>query len=243
MATISVMPERRGENSHADSLLVFSTLSAHEALKELIPRFESETGLNVEATYAGGSVLSKQLANPAEGDLFIGPEGFTGELIAKAVLRQSGQQALVRSATGLAVQGGTPRPDTSTVEEVKKLLLWARSVSYSPGASGIHFIRLLEKLGIADAVARKTVLPLPGELVGGVVARGAAQIGVQQISELLPVAGIQILQLPDECQQTILYTATLFARAPHEAAAQAFVSYLRSNAVKAVWRRKGLEPL
>ena len=107
----------------------------------------------------------------------------------------------------------------------------------------MHFVKVIERLGIADTIAAKRVAPSPGELVGAVVARGAADIGVQQISELLPVSGIQILDpLPAELQHTIIYGATSFPQSTQREAAQAFVIFLRSEAAHAVLRRKGLDP-
>ena len=118
-------------------------------------------------------------------------------------------------------------------------LLAARAVSYSKGASGIHFVKALEKLGIADAVAAKLVPPAPGELVGAVVAKGAADIGAQQFSELLPVSGIDILgPLPPELQQTIVYGATAFPQSKEHEAAQDFVKFLRSEPARKVCCRR-----
>jgi molybdate transport system substrate-binding protein len=107
----------------------------------------------------------------------------------------------------------------------------------------MHFANVIKRLGIADAIAAKRVAPRPGELVGAVVARGEAAISVQQLSELLPVSGIQILDpLPAELQQTIVYGVTAFPHSTQYEAAQAFVRFLRSEAAHAVLRRKGLDP-
>lgn len=108
----------------------------------------------------------------------------------------------------------------------------------------MHFDKVIAKLGIADALSKKRAAPKAGELVGAVVARGDADIAVQQISELLPVAGIQILDpLPAELQQTIVYGATAFAQAAQGQAARAFVQFLKSDASRAVLRQKGLDPV
>ena len=123
------------------------------------------------------------------------------------------------------------------------MLLAAKTVSYSEGASGILFVKVLETLGIADAVAAKRVVPNPDELVGAVVARNAADIGVQQVSELLPVSGIQILDpLPKAFQQAIVYSASAFANSTQREGAQAFVRFLQSEEARAVFRKKGLDP-
>jgi molybdate transport system substrate-binding protein len=224
-------------------LVVYSTLSAKEALKELVPAFELDSGQRLDITYAGGSVLAKQLASSSAGDLFIGPVEFTGDLVQKGVLCAEGQQALVLSSTALAIAADAATPATGTIEEVKQLLLRAKTFCSSPGASGIHFAGLLDRMGIGEAVEAKAVHPGPGELVGTVVARGDADIGVQQISELLPVPGIRVLPLPPELRQSIRYVASVFAGARRPRAATAFIDYLRSEDAAHVWRSKGLEPL
>ena len=142
------------------------------------------------------------------------------------------------------MKAGAAKPDISTPEKLKAALLAARSVSYSAGASGMHFVRIIKDLGIEDAIVAKRVAAQPGELVGAVVARGAADIAVQQISELLPVPGIVILDpLPAALQQTIVYGATTFAQSPTGETAQAFVQFLKSPAAQKVLREKGLEPV
>jgi len=224
-------------------IVVFSTISCKEALIELVPEFERVSGHKVDITYAGGSGLSKQIRGGTLGDIFIGPEEFSGPLIDEGKLLAGSRSAFARSSTGLAVRAGAPKPDISSPEKLKGALLAARSVSYSAGASGMHFVKVLEQLGIRDAVAAKFVAARPGELIGAVVARGEADIGVQQVSELLPVEGIQILgPLPTELQQTIVYGATAFPKSTQREAAQAFVSFLRSEPARIVLRKKGLDP-
>lgn len=225
------------------SLVVLSTISCKEALIELVPEYEHESGRKLDVTYAGGPGLTEEIRGGKTADLFIGPGEFSNPLIAEGKLAGASRTAFARSSTGLCVRAGGPKPDISTPEKLKSALLAARAVSYSKGASGIHFVKALEKLGIADAVAAKLVPPAPGELVGAVVARGAADIGAQQFSELLPVSGIDILgPLPPELQQTIVYGATAFPQSQEREAAQDFVKFLCSEPARKVLRKKGLEP-
>jgi molybdate transport system substrate-binding protein len=224
-------------------IVVFSTISAKEALIELVPEFEHASGHKVNITYAGGSGLSKQILGGTMGDLFIGPEEFSGPLVKAGKLQADSRTDFARSTTGLAVRAGTPKPDISSPDKLKSVLLAANAVTYTTGASGMHFVKVLERLGIADAIAKKLVPPRAGELAGAVVARGGSDIAVQQISELLPVPGIQILDpLPAEFQQTINYGATAFPQSTQREAAQAFVRFLRSEAARTVLRAKGLDP-
>jgi molybdate transport system substrate-binding protein len=226
-------------------LVIYSTISAKEALIELVPEFEHASGHKVNITYGGGSDLSKRIsAGSIQGDVFVGPEEFSGPLLKEGKLREGSRVAFARSTTGLAVRAGAPKPDISTPEKLKTVLLAARAVSYSAGASGMHFVNVIKQLGIEADVAAKRVMPKPGELVGAVVARGDADIAVQQISELLPVPGIQILDpLPLTLQQTIVYGTNVFAQSTQGEAATAFTKYLRAAPAQTVLRKMGLDPI
>ena len=226
------------------ALVVFSTISCKEALIDLVPEFEHASGHKIDITYGGGPKLSQQISDGLQGDIFVGPEEFSGPLLAQGKLQAGSRVAFARSSTGLAVRSGVPKPDISTPEKLKHVLLDAGKVSYSAGASGINFVKLIKHLGIEAAIVAKRVAPQAGELVGAVVARGAADIAVQQISELLPVPGIQILDpLPAELQQPIVYGSSAFAQSTPSAAAQALVKFLRSSVAQKVLREKGLEPV
>jgi len=219
-----------------------------EACTRLAPAFEQATGHHLVLIFgasmgSGVDTIPSRLSRHDAADVVILARSSLDELAARGFVIPESRVDLVRSRIGMAVRTGAPRPDISSPEKLKSALLAARSVSYSTGASGMHFVKVLERLGIADAVAAKRIAPRAGELVGAVVARGEADIGVQQLSELLPVSGIEILDpLPAELQQTIVYGATAFPQATQRQAAQAFVGFLRSETARAVLRKKGLDP-
>ena len=222
-------------------IVVFSTISCKEALIELVPEFEHSSGHKVNITYGGGSVLSRQISTGTTGDLFIGPEEFSGAMMQQGKLLAP--TVFARSGTGLAVRAGVPKPDISTPEKLKSVLLNAAKISYSAGASGINFVKIIKDLGIEDAIVAKRVTPRAAELVGAVVARGDADIAVQQISELLPVQGIQILDpLPPALQQIIQYGASPFAQSTQSEVSRSFINFLRTEAARKVLRLKGLDP-
>lgn len=224
-------------------IIVYSTTSLKEALIDLAPEFEHKSGHKLQMHYGGGTALSKSIPAGIKGDLFIGPDEFAGPLLKQGALAAGSKVVLALSQTALAVRAGVAKPDISTPDKLKAVLLAAKTVSYSAGASGIHFVKVLQALGIADAVAAKRVEARPGELVGAVVARDAAEIGVQQLSELLPVSGIQILDaLPKAFQQAIVYSASAFANSMQREGAQAFVKFLQSEEARTVFRKKGLHP-
>jgi molybdate transport system substrate-binding protein len=144
----------------------------------------------------------------------------------------------------VAVKAGAAKPDIGSAEKLKEALLAARAVCYSGGASGIHFVQACERLGIADAVAAKLVKPRPGEMVGPVLVRGEADIGVQQPAELLPVPGVEIVgPLPPELRQTIVYGATVFNGSKQRDGNQAFIDFMRSHAAREVLHETGLDPV
>ena len=231
--------------SKAADLVVISTTAAKEALIELVPMFERASGHKVDITYGGGGSIAGRIRSGAlAGDLFIGPEEFSDPLLAEGKLIAGSRVAFAHSGSSVAVRAGEPRPEIGTPELFKRALLAAKSVSYSTGASGMQVVRALASLGIAEQVKAKHVAPQPGELVGSAVARGAAEIGIQQLSELLHVAGIDILgPLPGALQKVIVYGATGMFGARQLEAAQAFARFLRSPEAGPVIKRKGMDPV
>ena len=210
---------------------------------ELVPAFERTSGYAVRITIKPAPELVREIRAGIRGDIFIGPEEYSDPLLSEGILVAGSRSSFARSTTGLAVRAGAPKPDISTAEKLKTALLAAGSVAYSEGASGMMFVRAIEQLGIADAVNAKRAATRPGEMVGAIVARGGAEIGIQQISALLPVPGIEIVgRLPDELQEVIVYGTNEFSGSTGGEAAQAFVRFLRSPAAHAVLHRKGLEP-
>ena len=225
-------------------LVVICTMSCKEALIELVPAFERESACAVDITYGAGPELARRISGGMRADVFVGPEEFSGPLIEEGCLIASSRTAFAHSGAVLAVKAGTAKPDISSSQKLKEALLAAKAVCYSRGASGIHFVQACERLGIADVVAAKLVKPRPGEMVGPVLVRGEADIGVQQPAELLPVPGVEIIgPLPPELRQTIVYGATVFTGSTQQVANQAFVDFMRSHAARDVLRETGLDPV
>ncbi|RPI47881.1 MAG: ABC transporter substrate-binding protein [Betaproteobacteria bacterium] len=225
-------------------LVVICTMSCKEALIELVPVFERERGVTVDITYGAGPDLAKRIRSGMRGDIFVGPEEFSGPLIDEGFLIGGSRTAFAHSGAVLAVKAGAAKPDLSTPQKLKEALLAAKAVCYSGGASGIHFVQACQRLGIEDIVAAKLVRPRPGEMVGPVLVRGEADIGVQQPAELLPVPGIEIIgPLPPELRQTIVYGATVFTGSTQSDGNQAFVDFMRSHAARDVLRETGLDPV
>ena len=230
--------------AQATEIVVLGTTAAKEALIEIVPEFEHASGHKINITFGSGPIVLEKVRAGAAGDLFIGPDEFSDPLLKEGKLVAGSRVDFAHSGASIAVRAGAPRSDVSTPQAFKAALLAAKSVSYSSGASGLFLVRVLERLGIANEVKAKLVSPRPGEVVGPVVARGDAEIGIQQLSELLPVAGIDIIgPLPAELQRKIAYGASVLPATTQRQAAQEFVKFLRSPAAAAIIKRKGMEPV
>ena len=197
------------------ALVVICTMSCKEALIELVPEFEREHGYAVDITYGAGPELAKKISSGIRADIFVGPEEFSGPLIEEGRLVESSRTAFAHSGAVLAVKEGAAKPDISSPQKLKEALL-----------------------------AAKLVKPRPGEMVGPVLVRGEADIGVQQPAELLPVPGVEIIgPLPPELRQTIVYGATVFTGSTQREGNQAFVEFMRSPAARKVLHETGLDPV
>jgi molybdate transport system substrate-binding protein len=156
---------------------------------------------------------------------------------------KSSATVVARLRLAIAVKKGAPKPDINSSEAVKKSVLAAKSVAYSAGASGMYLASMFEKLGISEQVKSKLATVKPGEPVGEVVARGEAEIGFHQLSELVPVKGIQILgPLPADIQHVTVYSGGIHSGSKEADAAMALVKFLAGPSAAPVIKKHGLEP-
>jgi molybdate transport system substrate-binding protein len=150
---------------------------------------------------------------------------------------------LVRSGIGVAVRAGAPKPDIASAEALRRALVAAKAVAYSTGPSGIYLQGLFERLGVADNVNAKLKVAESGKPVGDIVARGEAEIGFQQVSELLPVKGIDYVgPLPADVQHVSVFAGGVFAAAKAPDAAKALIAFIKAPQAVPVIKSKGLEP-
>jgi molybdate transport system substrate-binding protein len=165
------------------------------------------------------------------------------DLIKQGKVRADSQVDLVRSAIGMAVKAGAPKPDIGTVDALKRTLLAAKSIAYSDSASGVYLsTELFPKLGIADQIKGKSKM-IQADPVGGFVATGEFEIGFQQMSELLPVKGIDIVgPLPPGAQRITVFSAGIPATSKNPEAAKALIQWLASPSAYPVIMESGLEP-
>lgn len=224
----------------AEITLVASAGPLPDVMGTLLPMFESATGNKVKVSFKGGPALTADVKQGAA-DLVITDSEVVDALATSGDVAGNGKTLLMISKVGIAVKAGAPKPDVSTPDKLKATLMAAKTVGYSQGASGRHFLTVIEKLGIADAVKTKGVV-VQGRPVGAAIASGEAEIGVQQVAELRPVAGVdEFAELPPELQKQIPYSAGIAAKSKDPATARALVAFLRSQPALDVLKRKGMD--
>src|SRR5579871_2391097 len=219
---------------------------------ELGPAFERASGHHLITTRGpsmGDSpeAIPSRLAHGEAADVLILDGSAADKLATQGMARADSKVTLARSLVGMVVHQGAPKPDISTVDAFKNALLAAKSIAYSDSASGTYLsTQMFAKLGIADAVmpkSRKVRGPPSGEPVAAVVARGEAEIGFQQMSELMHVAGVDIVgPIPGELQPIFNFAGVITA-SPHEPeAAAALLHFLSSPEAAPVITKAGLSP-
>src|SRR5687767_12883135 len=239
-AIFALMPT---ENARAAEIKVIASNATKEALVDLIPAFEKATGHKVTMLWAGTETITKRISGGEVVDavLIAGPN--IDKLIAEGKLVAGTRATIAKSGIGVAVREGLPKPDISSGEAVKKAVLDAKSVAYSSGPSGFYVAELLKKMGVTEQIKDKVKQTPSGVQVGEVVARGEADLGFQQISELLHLKGIQYLgPLPADIQHVTVFSAGLHTAAPAPDAARALVRFLTSPEAAPTIRNAGMEP-
>jgi molybdate transport system substrate-binding protein len=235
--------------ARADEIEVVTSGGFTAAYLELVPEYEHATH-NKLVTEFGPSMGTTHDAIPMRLergemiDVVIMAEPALADLIKRGKVRADSRVDLVQSLIGMAVKAGAPKPDISTVDALKRTLLAAKSIAYSDSASGVYLsTELFPKLGIADQIKGKC-RKIEASPVGGVVAKGEAEIGFQQISELLPVKGIDIVgPLPPGAQRVTVFAAGIPTTSRHPEAAKALIEWLASPAAYPAIKKSGLEPV
>ena len=233
--------------ARADDLKVMTSGAFTEAFIEVAPAFERATKTKVSVVFGastGGAPdsIPARLQRGETFDVAIMSRAALDALVAQGHVAAGSQVDLVRSGIGMAVRTGAPKPDISTVEGLTRALLEAKSIAYSASVSGTYLsTELFPRLGIAEQLRGKT-RRIESERVGVVVARGDAEIGFQQVSELLPVAGIDYVgPLPADVQRISVFSAGVAATAANPQAAAALIKFLASPAIAAAAKKNGLE--
>ena len=229
--------------AQAAEIQVLASNAIKAAYLELVPEFEKSSGHKVTTTWSGTLDIKKRLAAGETYDLLIMAAPEVDDFIKQGKVAAGSRIDLVKSGVGIAVKAGAPKPDISSAESIKAVLLSAKSIGYSQGPSGAYLVSLFQKMGVADAIKDKVKVSVVGQPVGNMVASGEAEIGFQQVSELLPVKGIEFLgPLPASIQQVTTFSAGQFAATKEAAAAKALAAFLAAPAATPVKKKHGLEP-
>jgi molybdate transport system substrate-binding protein len=229
---------------NAAEIRVLSTHAALDVLNEIGPKFERASGYRLSFGYDPAKAVKRQVENGAVFDVAIVTRPVFDDLAAQGKILAETRADIGRSGLGVSVRKGAARPDLATTEAFKRALLAAKSVVRSTdGTSGIYFGTLLDQLGIAEAMRGKIVLG-PSGRVAELVARGEAEMAIQQIPELLPVTGAQYAgPFPPELQLYSEFTAGVATASQHREAAAAFVKALIRPEAAALFKAAGLEPV
>jgi molybdate transport system substrate-binding protein len=225
----------------SDTLKILSGGAMRALLVEAVPLFESTSGIKADVRFALTSVLTKEIEDGAIFDIALLPRPELDALEYQGSIGAGTQTDITRSAVGLAVRAGAPKPDIGTIAAFKHTLLAAQTVGHSDGPSGVYVTDLLQRLGIAQEMKPK--VRLTSGPVAELVAKGDAEIGLQQIVAILPVKGADLVgPLPAELQNIIVYAAGLSARSADGQAARQFVAFMATSQVVHLIRAKGMEP-
>jgi molybdate transport system substrate-binding protein len=213
------------------------------AYLELVPQFERATGHKVTALWVPTVEMMRRLKGGEAVDVVILSTPPMAELTEAGIIARGSSVNLATCGVGVAVKAGAPKPDLSSGEALKRAVLAAKSIVYSHGPSGIYLERLFERMGIGDEIRHK-VKRVQGQPSGEVVAQGEAELGFQQVCELLPVPGIDFVgPLPPDVQEITTFTAGVHAKSKQPEAAKALLEFFTSPEAAPVIKSKGMEPV
>jgi molybdate transport system substrate-binding protein len=219
------------------------------AYNALVPEFERQTGNKVLTAFGPSmgttvNAIPMRLERGEAADVLILVGYALADLAKQGKVMAGSSVDLVKSPIGVAVKSGAPKPDISSADALKRALLAAKSVAYSDSASGVYVsTEMFAKLGIADAMKDKAK-KIPATPVGEIVAHGDAEIGFQQIAELRPVAGIDIVgPLPEDLQKITVFSAGIATGSKEPEAGKALIKFLASPAARDALIKSGLDPI
>jgi len=229
----------------AAEVRVLSAGAMKTMVTELSESFQKETGHTVVITADTGGGLRKRVEGGEKADVLVAPDAVMDALAKSNHVVNDSRRDLARTAVGVAVREGAPKPDISTVDAFKRTVLEAKSIVYldpaSGATSGMHVGNVLKQLGVADAIRDKVVL-WKGGYAAEAVASGKAELCLHQISEILPVKGVTLVgPMPAEINKVTVYTSSLLAGAPTPDAGRALLAYLARSEFRPKFAAAGLD--
>ena len=237
-----------GAHAAGVEIHVLSSGSFTAAYQKLAPEFERRTGHKLVSAFGASfgpdpSSLPQRLARGEPADVVMALSDGLEALAREGHVDAASMTNLAETRVAFAVRAGAPKPDMSSVDAMRKALLAAKSIAYSPSGSGLYFEReLVQKLGVADQVLPNSRRWFP-DRIGAVVARGDAELGLQQISELLPIPGIEIIRIPEELQRVSIAAAVIATKSRQPEAARQLIAFLASPEAADAIASTGLDPI
>ena len=226
----------------AAEITVLSAIGMQSVLEDLGPRFERATGHKLAISFVTAGAAVKRAQGGEAADVVIAIRQGIDGLVQNGKAAADNVTVLASAGISLAIRKGAPKPDISSPDALKRTLLAAKSIAHSRSPNGIYLTGLFKKLGIADEIKAK-VKEVEGEPVARLVARGEVEIGFQQISEIIHVAGVDYLgPLPPDVQHITVFASGLAATSSETDAAKTLVRYLTGPAAGPVLKKHGLEP-
>lgn len=227
----------------AADIVGISSMATRQILAELCDAYRQKTGKSVAIESVGGVDAAKRVRAGEKFDIIVLADDAMKKLETDGFLKAGSRTGFAESSIAVAVRAGTKRPDLASEATTKAAVLAAQSVGYSTGPSGTHVLKLLEKWGVDPKDTKKVVQAPPGVPVGTLLARGDVELGFQQMSEFLDVAGIEVAGLlPAEIQSVTLFACGVGAQAGDEASARDLIGYLTSPDANATKWKQGMEP-
>jgi molybdate transport system substrate-binding protein len=232
-----------GGGAHGAEITVLSSTAMKTVLEELAPQFQQATSHKLVLKFAPAAELKGRIEKGEAFDVAILVTAGIDDLIKQGKLDAATRANVAKSGAGVAIRQGAAKPDIATAESFKRTLLAAKSIAYvGTGATGANIRKIFDQLGIAEQMKAKTKL-LSGIGAAEAIAKGEAELGFTQISEILHVAGAELAgPLPPELQVYTVFPAAVGTGARDAAAAQSFIRFLATPAAAKVIRAKGMEP-
>jgi len=231
---------------NAAEIKVLSSVALTSALNQIAPNFEQATGNKLNIGYSLIADIRKRMLDGKTADVIILARPVMDELDKQEKFTSGSITNIAGTPVALAIRAGTPKPDISTVDTLKSTLLAAKSIAYADpakgGAAGVYFAHVIDRLGITDQLKSKTIL-VPGAQAPELVAKGEAEIGIAQASEIVPVVGAEVLgPLPGEFASTTAFAAGIGATTKSPEVARSLIQFLTGPVARPVLSAKGFQP-
>jgi molybdate transport system substrate-binding protein len=220
-----------------------SSMATRRILADLALDYERRSGMRVDFRSMGGVEATKLVRAGEPADVVVLASGAMQALAAEGLIAEGSIVDFARSEIAIAVPAGSRRPDVESEQAVRQAMLEARRICYSTGPSGDHLKALCDKWGLTESFSARALVAPPGVPVASLVAGGEADLGFQQLSELMGQPGVEIVgRLPPEIQAATIFSAGVANASAEREAAQALVAYLASAETGETKRRYGMEP-